>query len=129
MSASIISAVVFEEIPTGGGQRIGVARLNAEKSLNSLSLEMINLLSERLPAWASDPTIALVMLEGAGERAFCAGADLLKLHAACVAITLHHNTKTSRRTPTRWTFSRGNTASTISSIPIRNRCCAGAMVW
>ncbi len=87
MSASIISAVVFEEIPTSGGQRIGVARLNAEKSLNSLSLEMINLLSERLPAWASDPTIALVMLEGAGERAFCAGADLLKLHAACVA---HH---------------------------------------
>lgn len=87
MSASIPSAVIFEEIPTRGGQRIGVARLNAEKSLNSLTLEMIDLLSERLPVWAADPTIAIVMLEGAGERAFCAGADLLKLHAACLA---HH---------------------------------------
>ena len=87
MSASVTNAVIFEEIPTRGGQRIGVARLNAEKSLNSLTLEMINLLSERLPAWAADPTIARVMLEGAGERAFCAGADLLKLHAACLA---HH---------------------------------------
>ena len=87
MSAAESSAVVFEEIPTAGGQRIGVARLNAEKSLNSLSLDMIDLLSDRLPAWAVDPAIALVMLEGAGERAFCAGADLLKLHAACVA---HH---------------------------------------
>ena len=87
MSASVPSAVVFEEIPTTGGQRIGVARLNAEKSLNSLSLDMIDLLSERLPAWAADADIALVMLEGAGERAFCAGADLLMLHAACVA---HH---------------------------------------
>lgn len=87
MSASVTNAVIFEEIPNRGGQRIGVARLNAEKSLNSLTLEMIDLLSERLPAWAADPTIALVMLEGAGERAFCAGADLLKLHAACLA---HH---------------------------------------
>ncbi len=87
VSASLPSAVVFEEIPTTGGQRIGVARLNAEKSLNSLTLDMIDLLSERLPVWAADADIALVMLEGAGERAFCAGADLLKLHAACVA---HH---------------------------------------
>ena len=87
MSASLPSAVVFQEIPTTGGQRIGVARLNAEKSLNSLTLDMIDLLSERLPVWAADADIALVMLEGAGERAFCAGADLLKLHAACVA---HH---------------------------------------
>lgn len=78
-------AVIFEEVPTAGGQRIGVARLNAEKSLNSLTLEMIDLLGERLPAWAADPGIVLVMLEGAGERAFCAGADLLKLHAACLA--------------------------------------------
>ena len=87
MTASITSAVVFEEIATSAGQRIGVARLNAEKSLNSLTLEMIDLLNERLPVWAADPAIALVMLEGAGERAFCAGADLLKLHAACVT---HH---------------------------------------
>lgn len=85
MSVPASSAVLFEEIPTAGGQRIGVARLNAEKSLNSLTLDMIDLLAERLPAWAADPGIVLVMLEGAGERAFCAGADLTRLHAACLA--------------------------------------------
>ncbi len=85
MSAS--PAVLFEEIPTAGGQRIGVACLNAEKSLNALTLDMIDLLGERLPIWAADPNIVLVMLEGTGARAFCAGADLLRLHAACVS---HH---------------------------------------
>lgn len=82
------AAVLFEELPCAGGQRIGVARLNAEKSLNSLTLDMIDLLFERLTPWAVDPDVVLVMLEGAGERAFCAGADLLRLHAACLA---HHD--------------------------------------
>ncbi len=79
--------VVFEERRTDNGARAGVARLNVEKSLNSLSLEMIDLLFERLSAWASDPGIAFAVLEGAGERAFCAGADLHKLYATMVE---HH---------------------------------------
>ena len=79
--------VLFEELPTAGGLRLGVARLNAEKSLNSLTVAMVDLLWPQLQAWARDPGIALVLLEGAGERAFCAGADLTELHAACLA---HH---------------------------------------
>lgn len=79
--------VIFQEHATVGGRRIGIARLNAEKSLNSLTLEMIDLLWSQMNKWAVDPGIALVMLEGAGDRAFCAGADLTRLHAACLA---HH---------------------------------------
>ncbi|MBX9607012.1 MAG: enoyl-CoA hydratase/isomerase family protein [Gammaproteobacteria bacterium] len=79
--------VLFEELPTESGHRLGVARLNAEKSLNALTLEMIDLLAERCAAWSADDGIALVVLEGAGERAFCAGADLTRLHGACLA---HH---------------------------------------
>lgn len=82
-----IQPVLFEERPTAIGARIGVARLNAEKTLNALSLEMIDLLAERLSAWSSDPAIALVVLEGAGEKAFSAGADLHKVHEAMLA---HH---------------------------------------
>ena len=73
-------AVVFEEKAAKNGARIGIARLNAEKTLNSLSLEMIDLLAERVSAWAQDPAIALVILEAAGEKAFSAGADLHRLH-------------------------------------------------
>ena len=75
-------AVLFEEISTAGQQRIGVATLNAEKSLNSLTQDMIDLLSPKLAAWKADDEIALVFLKGAGEKAFCAGGDIINLHTA-----------------------------------------------
>ncbi len=79
--------VVFEEKAAANGARIGVARLNAEKTLNALSLEMIDLLIERMASWATDPNVALVVLEGAGEKAFSAGADLHKVRETMLA---HH---------------------------------------
>jgi enoyl-CoA hydratase/carnithine racemase len=84
---SMMQPVNFEEKIAGNGARIGVAKLNAEKTLNALSLEMIDLLTERLSAWALDPDLALVVLEGAGEKAFSAGADLHRMHEAMLA---HH---------------------------------------
>jgi enoyl-CoA hydratase/carnithine racemase len=82
MENGMSQVVVFEEKVAANGARIGIARLNAEKTLNSLSLEMIDLLSERMAAWAHDPAIAMVMLEAAGEKAFSAGADLHRMHKA-----------------------------------------------
>lgn len=79
--------VVFEELRGRHGARIGVANLNAEKSLNALTLEMIDLLGERLRAWADDTGVVLVILQGAGERAFCAGADLHRMHRSLLE---HH---------------------------------------
>jgi len=79
--------VLFDERCADNGARIGIACLNVEKSLNSLSLAMIDLLFERLSAWATDPGVALVVLEAAGEKAFCAGADLHSLYRAMVE---HH---------------------------------------
>jgi enoyl-CoA hydratase/carnithine racemase len=79
--------VLFEDLVAGNGARIGVARLNAERSLNALSLEMIDLLAQRLAFWAADPGVAIVVLEGTGDKAFSAGADLHKMHATMIA---HH---------------------------------------
>ena len=79
--------VVFEELVAANGARIGIAKLNAEKSLNALSLEMIDLLAQRLALWSADPGVAMVVLEGAGDKAFSAGADLRKMHATMLA---HH---------------------------------------
>lgn len=72
--------VVFEERPAGDGRRIGIATLNAPRTLNGLSLAMAHLLDDRLQAWAADAGIALVILQGAGEKAFCAGGDLQALY-------------------------------------------------
>ncbi|MFC4313223.1 enoyl-CoA hydratase/isomerase family protein [Steroidobacter flavus] len=82
-SAQADSACVrFEEIPTQHGLRLGIAKLNAEKSLNALSLPMIRALYPQLRRWANDPEIACVVLHGAGEKAFCAGGDIRSLYHA-----------------------------------------------
>src|ERR1700710_2657395 len=75
----------FEELPAQDGARIGIASLDAEKSLNALSLPMIKALTERLDTWASDPQIVCVLLRGNGGKAFCAGGDVRSLVEACRA--------------------------------------------
>lgn len=71
--------VLFEQLPAAGGS-IGVATLNAEKSLNSLTLEMVDLLRDRLTVWEQDAEIACIVIRGRGDRAFCAGGDVVRLH-------------------------------------------------
>jgi enoyl-CoA hydratase/carnithine racemase len=72
--------VLFEERAAANGMRIGIATLNAPKTLNGLSLAMARLLDARLVQWAQDDGIAVVVLQGAGEKAFCAGGDLHGLY-------------------------------------------------
>ncbi len=55
---------------------LGVATLNRPDALNALTLGMIRRLAPRLRDWADDPSVAAVLVKGAGERAFCAGGDL-----------------------------------------------------
>ncbi len=64
---------------------IGRLTLNTPATLNSLTLEMVDLLQEALDAWRDDPEIAVVLIDGAGEKAFCAGGDVQALHASAVA--------------------------------------------
>jgi enoyl-CoA hydratase/carnithine racemase len=80
MEQHLDSPVLVEQLRTTGGPLIAFARLNAEKTLNSLTLEMVDALYEKLFAWAHDPDIVVVVLEAAGDKAFCAGADLHRLH-------------------------------------------------
>ena len=68
--------VRFETIEAPGGRCVGVATLARPRQLNALDLEMCRLLLDRLHEWASDESVACVMLEGEGERGFCAGGDV-----------------------------------------------------
>ncbi|MEN9865105.1 MAG: hypothetical protein RL748_695 [Pseudomonadota bacterium] len=74
--------VLFHTLPAKNGMQIGMATLNAENTLNALSCDMVRLLAAQLLLWESDPAIAMVVLQGAGERAFCAGGDLQNLYAS-----------------------------------------------
>ena len=77
-------SVMFEELTAGSG-KLGRATLNVAATLNSLTLEMVDLLQEKLDAWLHDDAIAAVFIEGAGEKAFCAGGDIQALHQSAVA--------------------------------------------
>ena len=72
--------VIFNELTTECGFKIGHATLTKPASLNALDLQMINLLSPQLEKWQQDPKIAMVFLDGSGERAFCAGGDIVSMY-------------------------------------------------
>ncbi|MBI4030212.1 MAG: enoyl-CoA hydratase/isomerase family protein [Proteobacteria bacterium] len=50
--------------------------LNRPQALNALTMEMIRMLIIALENWATDDTVSSVLIEGAGDRAFCAGGDI-----------------------------------------------------
>lgn len=77
--------LIFEERPCRHGYRLGLASLDAQASLNALSLPMIEALTHRLAVWQDDPEIACVVLRGNGAKAFCAGGDVRALAEACRA--------------------------------------------
>ncbi len=58
----------------------GWVTLNRPQALNALTHDMALRLDARLDAWAMDDAIARVVIEGAGERAFCAGGDIRDLY-------------------------------------------------
>jgi len=62
--------------------RAGRMTLNRPKALNALTLGMVRDIWNGLLAWKDDPAVELVILGGAGERAFCAGGDVLSLYAS-----------------------------------------------
>ena len=76
--------VLFETLPSGGGRRIGLATLNAPATLNALTAAMVERLAAQLTAWERDPGVALVVLRGAGDKAFCAGGDVKALRQAII---------------------------------------------
>lgn len=60
--------------------RIGRITLNRPKALNALTTEMCEAITRALLDWRDDADILAVVVDGAGDRAFCAGGDVVMLH-------------------------------------------------
>jgi enoyl-CoA hydratase len=54
----------------------GIIRLNRPKAINAMTLEMSLGIDAALDRFEADHSVALVLLEGAGERGLCAGGDI-----------------------------------------------------
>ncbi|WP_315770921.1 MULTISPECIES: enoyl-CoA hydratase/isomerase family protein [unclassified Bradyrhizobium] len=58
----------------------GIIRLNRPKAINAMTLEMSMGIDAALDQFEGDPAVAIVVLEGAGERGLCAGGDIRGLY-------------------------------------------------
>ena len=55
---------------------VGTITLNRPKTLNALTMNMINQMRLNVSEWISDDAIKLIIIKGAGDKAFCAGGDV-----------------------------------------------------
>jgi enoyl-CoA hydratase len=73
-----------EEILFDAQGGVGLVTLNRPKALNALNLTKVRAMDPQLRAWAKAPGIRLAVIEGAGEKAFCAGGDVRKVYDAAL---------------------------------------------
>ncbi len=60
--------------------RTGRITLARPQALNALDQPMVRAIDAALRAWEGDPAVALVLIEGEGPRAFCAGGDIADVY-------------------------------------------------
>ncbi|WP_458790404.1 enoyl-CoA hydratase/isomerase family protein [Yoonia sp. MH D7] len=66
-------------------RRNGVAghiTLNRPQALNALTWDMCTAIETAIDDWRNDSSVALIIIDGAGERAFCSGGDISDIYAS-----------------------------------------------
>lgn len=64
---------------------LGRITLNRPRALNALTQVMVDSIDAILARWEHDRSVQLVLIDGAGERGFCAGGDIRVLYESAVA--------------------------------------------
>jgi enoyl-CoA hydratase len=68
------------DIETRIDGRAGRITLTRPAALNALTHQMCLAIEAALDAWADDDRVALILIEGHGDRAFCAGGDIAAMY-------------------------------------------------
>ena len=74
-----MSELGYESIVTERGDGVALIVLNRPDKLNALSFGLVRELDQEITALAADDTVKVVVLTGAGDKAFSAGADIHEL--------------------------------------------------
>ena len=72
--------LIVEILKCQNDTEIGYITLNSPETLNSLTLNMVNDISDLLDQWEINPKIKMILIGGTGEKAFCAGGDIRALY-------------------------------------------------
>ena len=60
--------------------RAGRITLDRPKALNALTYDMVRAIERALDDWKNDASIDLLVIDGVGEKAFCAGGDIQEMY-------------------------------------------------
>uniref|UniRef100_A0A8C2ZN99 3-hydroxyisobutyryl-CoA hydrolase n=1 Tax=Cyclopterus lumpus TaxID=8103 RepID=A0A8C2ZN99_CYCLU len=71
MSSRVEPGVLLEKVGSAG-----VITINRPKVLNALDMTMVRQIYPQLKKWDNDDEIDIVIIKGAGGKAFCAGGDI-----------------------------------------------------
>ncbi|MGI9060811.1 MAG: enoyl-CoA hydratase-related protein [Ktedonobacteraceae bacterium] len=69
----------YQYILTDRDERVGIATLNRPKQLNALNIHLVQELADVLEEFDRDEAIRCIVITGAGDRAFAAGADIKEM--------------------------------------------------
>jgi 3-hydroxypropionyl-coenzyme A dehydratase len=69
-----MSSMKFIQLDPQGD--IALVKINRPEALNAMNIDVISELSRTIDIIAADDSIRVVIITGAGERSFCAGADI-----------------------------------------------------
>jgi enoyl-CoA hydratase/carnithine racemase len=79
----------IDELPVSFSQKavdstkyVGIITLDKIQALNALDLPMIRLITPKLVEWRNDDNVVAVVMRGKGDKAFCAGGDVVSMHTA-----------------------------------------------
>lgn len=61
---------------------LGRITLTRPAAINALSAAMIDTIDAALKRWATDPSVALVVIDGEGTRGLCAGGDIKAMYGS-----------------------------------------------
>jgi enoyl-CoA hydratase len=85
MTAPVVVADVEGDLIVRREGAAGIIRLNRPKAINAMTYEMSLGIDAALDRFEADPAVAVVILEGAGERGLCAGGDIRGLYESSKA--------------------------------------------
>src|ERR1700747_2799803 len=80
MTMAPAAANVEGDLIARKGGSVGIIPLNRPKAINAVTLEMFRDIDKALDRFEADPSVSLILLEGAGERGLCAGGDIRALY-------------------------------------------------
>jgi enoyl-CoA hydratase/carnithine racemase len=87
----VADAPLLENVLIASHERVATVTLNRPEQRNPLSGVMLRDLRSALGWCRDEPEVRVVVLTGAGDRAFCAGADLSSFDAEAPELQRHHD--------------------------------------